>query len=393
MGRNDNLISIVLTFLIIIILGITTYFCLDIFNIIEVPKQYSFTQFFAEEKVQQVEATEAIVNKDNIDEWINKEYIENIVINDVQTTQNIEYIDNRQEQNTRDAARYVVNRMYYSQLDIYGRMIYDKFNDNIDNLKSGTYVADFDTSFNDLLHEENGSEVLENAFQFAINAFLFDNPEVFYIEITKIYMSTEIISFGPLKIYKVKIGPLEGETYLSDFFVDEYDVNIAVQKIENIKQQIILQMSGNLDNHIKIVHDYLIKNTDYDDELESNSIYTVYGALVEKKAVCEGYAKAFKMILDELEIPCVIACGLARNSNRETENHAWNYVKIDDSWYAVDCTWDDPLIIGTGTISPDVYKRYLLKGSLDFFEDHFEDGKIVEGASFVYPTISKENYK
>lgn len=393
MGRNDNLISTVLTFLIVIIFAITIYFCLDIFNIIEVPEKYSLTQFFATEEVQQVQSTEAIVNKDNIDEWINKEYIENIVINDVETSENIEYIDNMQEENAQENSNYVVNRMYYSQLDIYGRMIYDKFNDNIDTLKSGTYVADFDTTFNDLLHEENGSKILENAFQFAINAFLFDNPEVFYIDITKIYMSTEVISFGPIKLYKVRIGPLEGETYLSDSFADEYAVNIAIQKMENIKQQIKLKIYGNLDNQIKIIHDYLIENTEYDSELEMNSIYTAYGALVERHAVCEGYAKAFKAVLDELEIPCVIVCGLARNSNRKTESHAWNYVKIDGNWYAVDCTWDDPLIIGTGMVSPDIYKRYLLKGSLEFYEDHFEDGKIVEGANFVYPTISEENYK
>lgn len=396
MGRNDNLISTILSFLIVIIFAVTIYFCLDIFNIIEVPEKYSLTQFFSTERVEvrQVQSVEAIVNEDNIDEWINKEYIENIVVNDVEVSENIEYYNNIQEEkNTQETSNYVVNRLYYSQLDIYGRMIYDRINDNIDKLKSGTYVADFDTAFNDLLHEENGSAVLENAFQFSINAFLFDNPEVFYIDITKIYMSTEVVSFGPLKLYKVKIGPLEGENYLSDIFDDEYAVNIAIQKIESIKQQIKLKMYGSLDNQIKIIHDYLIANTEYDNELSSSSIYTAYGALVEKKAVCEGYAKAFKYILDELEIPCVIACGLARNSNGRTESHAWNYVKIDGNWYAVDCTWDDPLIIGTGSVSPDVYKRYLLKGSRDFFEDHFEDGKIVEGSSFVYPTISEENYK
>lgn len=396
MGRNDNLISTILSFLIVIIFAVTIYFCLDIFNIIEVPEKYSLTQFFSTERVEvrQVQSVEAIVNEDNIDEWINKEYIDNIVVNDVEVSENIEYYNNIQEEkNTQETSNYVVNRLYYSQLDIYGRMIYDRINDNIDKLKSGTYVADFDTAFNDLLHEENGSAVLENAFQFSINAFLFDNPEVFYIDITKIYMSTEVVSFGPLKLYKVKIGPLEGENYLSDIFDDEYAVNIAIQKIESIKQQIKLKMYGSLDNQIKIIHDYLIANTEYDNELSSSSIYTAYGALVEKKAVCEGYAKAFKYILDELEIPCVIACGLARNSNGRTESHAWNYVKIDGNWYAVDCTWDDPLIIGTGSVSPDVYKRYLLKGSRDFFEDHFEDGKIVEGSSFVYPTISEENYK
>lgn len=396
MRKNDNLISAIFSFLIIVIFAITIYFCLDIFNIIDVPEKYSLINLFATQTVEahQVQSIEAIVNEDNIDEWMNAENIENIIIHDGEISENVEYSNNvHQEQITEKTSNYVVNRMYYSQLDIYGRMIYDTFNDNIENLKTGTYVCDFNTKFNDLLHQENGSEILENAFQFSINAFLFDHPEIFFIDITKIYMSTEVISFGPLKLYKVKIGPLEGENYLADAFEDEYEVNIAIQKMERIKEQLKLKVYGGLDNQIKIIHDYIIENSEYDEKLSNSSIYTSYGALVNNNAVCEGYAKAFKYILDELEIPCVIACGLARNSNGKTESHAWNYVKVDENWYAVDCTWDDPLIIGTGTVSPDVYKRYLLKGSRDFFEDHFEDGKIVEGSNFVYPTISEENYK
>ena len=77
-----------------------------------------------------------------------------------------------------DADNEDANRFYYSQLDVYGKLIYDKLYENKDKLKTGTYTADFGTAFDELLHEENGSETLNNSFQLAINALTFDNPDL-----------------------------------------------------------------------------------------------------------------------------------------------------------------------------------------------------------------------
>lgn len=394
MGKKDNLVATFLGFLIICIFSITIYFCLDIFGIIEVPEKYSLTQFFRTSITDVSVATslEDIINKENIDEFINKSNNE-ISNSNVQNVVLLEDGEYENKQTIDENSNNVVNRMYYSQLDVYGRMIYDEFNSHREELKTGTYVVDFDKKFNELLHEENGSEKLENSFQLALNALLFDNPEIFYIDITKIYMSTEVTSFGPLKTYRVKIGALEGDNYLYEFFSNQESVEIAISQVEQIKNKVIKSTYGEIYYKIKTVHDYLISNTEYDKTLQKDNIYTLYGALVGRTAVCEGYAKAFKYILDEMNIPCIIACGIGQNSNGETESHAWNYVKIDDIWYAVDCTWDDPVIVGNGYVSQEIYTKYFMKGSRDFFKDHLEDGNIVKGASFVYPTISEENYR
>ena len=120
--------------------------------------------------------------------------------------------------------------------------------------------------------------------------------------------------------------------------------------------------------------------------------YNIYGALINKITVCEGYARAFKAIMDDLEIPCLIACGTGINSTGATESHAWNYVMINEKWYAIDVTWDDPIIIGNGYVSRDVNYRYYLKGSREFFENHKEDGEIVGNTNFKYPTLSVNDY-
>ena len=92
------------------------------------------------------------------------------------------------------------------------------------------------------------------------------------------------------------------------------------ESLESIKNQIISQKTGNTYNDVKMVHDYLINTIEYETTISKNNIYNIYGALVQNESVCEGYAKAFKYLLDELQIPCVMVIGEATNSKGETEN-------------------------------------------------------------------------
>ena len=89
------------------------------------------------------------------------------------------------------------------------------------------------------------------------------------------------------------------------------------------------------------IYNYIIENVFFDNaEGVSNTIinrnaYTSYGAIIEKKAVCNGYAiLLYKMCLNS-GIPCRIISGRANN-----ENHVWNIVKINSRWYYCDVTWD-----------------------------------------------------
>ena len=61
--------------------------------------------------------------------------------------------------------------------------------------------------------------------------------------------------------------------------------------------------------------------------------------------VCEGYARAFKVLSDAAGIPVMLASGKAREHSEDSfEGHMWNEVRMDDGkWYAVDVTWNDPV--------------------------------------------------
>lgn len=404
----ENIITGLIIIMIICIFAGTIYFCLDVFGIIKVPAEYSIASLFyskieviassGENIYDDVIPSNIIFPENNVQRQEDTDNIEEVVAEpeDNGLQEIIDQINKNEEDKKASSQQIIpnqdVNFFYYEQLDTYGRIIYDKLYNHIDELKTGTYTADFGTDFNDLLHEENGEEVLKNSFQLAINALTFDNPELFYIDVTKMYLLTEITTRAFTKTYKVSIGG-NGESYLADEFNSNESVSFAISNVFECRREIIDKCNG-LDtiSKIKIVHDYLVETIEYDSEA-GNNIYNIYGALINRKAVCEGYARACKYILDEMDIPCIIACGVAKNNMGNTESHAWNYIQLDGKWYALDVTWDDPIIPANATLTKDKKYAYFLKGANEFFADHFEDGNIVGESNFKYPQLSVVDYK
>ncbi|HCI84294.1 MAG TPA: hypothetical protein DHV79_06865, partial [Lachnospiraceae bacterium] len=71
--------------------------------------------------------------------------------------------------------------------------------------------------------------------------------------------------------------------------------------------------------------------------------------------VCEGYAKAFKVLCDQLGVPAVCVSGLSDKSLTGS-GHMWNLAQIGGVWYLVDVTWDDSNAKGAYASS----RQYLL---------------------------------
>ena len=286
------------------------------------------------------------------------------------------------------------NSFFYTQLDTYGKIFYSKLYSNLSNLKTGRYTIDFGATFNDLLQTQDGEIVLTNAFQLSINALLLDHPEVFYLDVTKMYMFTESTTTFAGTTYRISIGPDGDTSYLLDGFNSIDDVIAAEYNIQSILNGIIGSVSGNTYDKILQVHNYLIDTIAYDSsDSDIELTHTLYGALVNRVAVCDGYAKAFKYILDSMGISCVEVCGIAQNSSGITESHAWNDVLLDGKWFAIDVTWDDPIIIGgNGKLTNELRYSYFLKGSDTFYRTHQEDGYIVSNGEFAYPVISGVGY-
>ena len=282
----------------------------------------------------------------------------------------------------------------YEQLDTNAKIIYDKLYDSKESLKTGRYQVDFGDTFHDTLSQENGSKELQKQYQSAIEALIYENPDIFYLDPNNMFINIEETSRIWGSTYNVFINNGTSIDYLDEGFESKEDVDQAQKEIEEVKNEIIAKTNGKNDyEKIKIVHDYLIDTIDYETTVSQDYIYNIYGALVLKNCVCEGYAKSFQYLMDELGFENTIVIGTGTNSKNETENHAWNYVKLNGAWYAVDVTWDDPIIIGGGKLSDSSRYKYFLKGSETMSKNHVVSEKFTDaGQSFTYPELNKTDY-
>ena len=292
-----------------------------------------------------------------------------------------------------DYSNVSIDKYFYNQLSTESQIIYKAFESNKENIKTGNYKIELGDSFSAVLSKDDGQEELGKIYQSAFEAFNYDNPKIFYLNPNKMYLNIETTTRGKRKSYNVYISNGNQSNYFIDEFSSKEQVENAVNQIEQVKKQIVSNKTGNTYQDIKMVHDYLVDNLEYDTSISKPHIYTIYGALINKVCVCEGYARAFKYIMDELNIPCVLVMGQGTNSQGQTENHAWNYVKIDGRWFAVDATWDDPVVYGGGRVSDESKYKYFLKGSNTFNQDHIPSGQFTpDGKVFTYPIISSGDY-
>ncbi len=93
----------------------------------------------------------------------------------------------------------------------------------------------------------------------------------------------------------------------------------------------------------------LLRDEEHVNEIAWSPMSALRGSTGDLGPVCEGYARAFKVLCDKAGIPCVLATGDARGYKGGAEEaHMWNEVQMEDGkWYAVDATWNDPTVGGT----------------------------------------------
>ena len=278
---------------------------------------------------------------------------------------------------------------YYEQLDVYSKLIYKAILSNIDNLRIGNKEIELSNSLSNIMKKDNGKEEINIAFQNAWSAFRLDHPEIFDINIKNVYLTTKTITIGNKTKYEFYLNSKEEKNINS--------INNTKNIVEQKKQEVINNVNnGNTAIKILGVHNWLIDNIKYDVTMQKENNSNIYGALIENNVVCEGYAKAFKYILDDLEIPCVIICGEVVDEKGIIQKHAWNEVYLNGKWYAIDVTWDDPIIIGGGNLTNELRYKYFLKGSTEINKNHFQNGKMSDDENeieFKYPELSIDDYK
>ena len=114
----------------------------------------------------------------------------------------------------------------------------------------------------------------------------------------------------------------------------------------------------------QFIHDFICQNVHYD-KLKKPYSHEIIGALGHGVAVCEGIAKAVKVLCDALNIWCIIALAEANPEKNIKYRHAWNVIKIGGTYYHLDATFDN-------TLSKDETIRYDYYNLSDtqIFKDH-----------------------
>lgn len=197
-------------------------------------------------------------------------------------------------------------------IDIY----YSIINSGIDSFTfycSNTY----DSCISDVKELANNQTILSN-----INSFV--HP---YNSFTSI--KTEYDSLGKVKLIIQKAYTKE-------------QIQIINTKIDSIIKNEVGSQTDKKEI-IKIIHDYIINNSKYDVDKSDKNIdryasNIAYGPLIEGYGLCGGYTDSMAIFLNYYNIP---------NFKVVSENHIWNAVYLDNEWYHLDLTWDDP-VVSTG---------------------------------------------
>ncbi|GHV31848.1 hypothetical protein FACS18949_01270 [Clostridia bacterium] len=121
----------------------------------------------------------------------------------------------------------------------------------------------------------------------------------------------------------------------------ESDAMIAecLAKAKAVVAEVITPGMTRYDQYLAL-HDWVVNNTVYDGNTlkEAYRGQTAWDAMINGRAVCNGYAKAYKLLCDTANLPNIFMTGKAGD-----ENHAWNLVACGGEWLCVDTTWDDPV--------------------------------------------------
>lgn len=258
-----------------------------------------------------------------------------------------------------------------------------------------------------LSHVGDEPETVMNYVFDVYGAFDRDHPEVFWLNtecVCGMGINYEYSTTGAVRQvdYQLKVYfYLQAEDY--DVRMEGYrstaQITAAIQKRDQDVQRILADcpMDAPVQVQLRYLNQALVQSNAYNSALSGTDtsgadptawkcISALSGSTGTQGPVCEGYARAFKVLCDTLEIPCVLTSGYARSTAAGTpEQHMWNDVCIDGQWYAVDVTWNDPTLKSNPDAAVSGYEQedWLLLGS----QTQVAQGLTFEESHLVYNRI------
>ena len=191
-------------------------------------------------------------------------------------------------------------------------------------------------------------------------------------------------------IYNIGLDKSLMNTYLAE---DESQNAEIINVVNNFVYGFITPTMSDFEKEMQIIK-YLVATAVYADEEEYsmspfiNDNYKAYGALINHRATCSGYAKAFDLLAKKCGLSSAIVTGTARNSSGIEAPHAWNQIYLDGDWYNVDVTWEDPktnVEVGFNQL----FNNYINCTDAEFAKDHVRDnGNVCNASKYGKKTVA-----
>lgn len=213
---------------------------------------------------------------------------------------------------------------FYEQLSEMEKVIYDGLADNREQLMDGKEVS---ISFADSsLRTKENEDIFKHLIMTAKRAYLADHPaEKIWMDNCKLFLCSKN------RFLQMIVRP-QGE----------FDTREASETFEQIADAFVQTLSGTDREKLEAIHNWLISNVQYDLTADNNG--NAYGAIVEGRSVCSGFAYSFKYLADKAGLNVVYVQGYYYNSSTNTYGyHAWNMAEIDGEWLLIDVTFDNSL--------------------------------------------------
>ncbi len=257
------------------------------------------------------------------------------------------------------------------EFDRYGKLILSQMENSSNLLKAYDLIADGIGALSSKIYlSYSGANISKNEFLTVYNIVLCDYPEYFWTGSSCSYAS----SFAGNYI-----------TYIApSYIMSSSEAKTAATELEEAVETFTQGLEGKSNYKIsKTLHDRISVFTEY---AVTDFDQTAYGALIDRKAVCAGYARAYQLLLNSMGIPAWTVTGSSLiPGTTDSALHAWNLVYLDGEWYQTDVTWDDQ-----GSTADYIFYSYFNVTSEQMLEDHTADSDIAPYLPLC--TATKNNY-
>lgn len=160
-----------------------------------------------------------------------------------------------------------------------------------------------------------------------VMAYFNDHPEVFWI--SNVYTYTITGDNVRLQLYsRLSASQRDADQQMLNATVREILARVPANLPELDREDAVFEALAD-----RCVYDYAAAQSN---DQQSWISHTAYGALVQKRATCDGYARAMQLLCGKVGLQSRLVNGQGKG-----EAHLWNLIRIDGAWYHFDATWMD----------------------------------------------------